>query len=534
MKKKYAILFILFLSVKTFAQNIQVGAANFEEERLRNEQLMGLVNQKTSFMIRPLSNYLVDSVETKMVFKILPFLSVQQFNLKSPVGWNDGAMIPAKGYQTLLSGGVYFKYGPLSVQLKPEYVYAANPYFESETENTTDVIKLHQIQMLNHAQIIERFGDKSYSKLGWGQSSVRLNYRKLSFGLSTENLWWGPGKRNSLVMSNNAPGFLHFTLNTIKPIESFIGSFEAQIIAGKLENSNVVPPMENFTIGSTNYYMKKQNDWRYVTGFSATYQPKWVPGLFFGVNRIFQIYNNELGNGFSDYFPWVTSIKKNNLPNEDEIPRDQLASFSVRYVLKEAKAEIYMEQGWNDAKANFQDFFESPEHSKAYTIGFSKLFSITGRNENYVKFAFEHTQLQQSQDMRVRNAGSWYEHGKVFHGYTHNGKVLGAGIGPGGNSQTIDISIWKNKECIGLQVERYAHNMDMFYNFNSPPNSFPFHYTGKWIDLNSNLYAYKAYGNLGIQAMLNTVWSHNYQWKNVLYTFNPQFKFSLTYRFKNN
>ena len=40
------------------------------------------------------------------------------------------AMIPAKGYQTLLSAGLYAKYGVLSVQLKPEYVYAANPNFE--------------------------------------------------------------------------------------------------------------------------------------------------------------------------------------------------------------------------------------------------------------------------------------------------------------------------------------------------------------------------------------------------------------------
>ena len=50
-------------------------------------------------------------------------------------------------------------------------------------------------------------------------------------------MWWGPGTRNSLIMSNNAPGFLHFTLNTKKPIETFIGSFEGQIISGKLEGS---------------------------------------------------------------------------------------------------------------------------------------------------------------------------------------------------------------------------------------------------------------------------------------------------------
>ena len=30
-------------------------------------------------------------------------------------------------------------------------------------------------------------------------------------------------------------------------------------------------------------------------------------------------------------------------------------------------------------------------------------------------------------------------HGKVYHGYTNNGEVMGAGIGPGSNSQYVSF-----------------------------------------------------------------------------------------------
>ena len=36
----------------------------------------------------------------------------------------------------------------------------------------------------------ERFGHKSLSFFNLGQSSIRFNYKKLSLGFSSENLWW--------------------------------------------------------------------------------------------------------------------------------------------------------------------------------------------------------------------------------------------------------------------------------------------------------------------------------------------------------
>jgi hypothetical protein len=530
MKLKFWIAFFIVISTTIKAQNIPVGSIDRIEERLRNEQLLGRTDSLVSFSLRPLSQSLISNnqmnLESKLPNKFLitslPIRLTQQYNTLAPLGWNDGALIPAKGYQTLLSAGLYTSYGPLSIQLKPEYVYAANPNFETFPLTETNFVRSVYIANLNYTDLPERFGEKSYQHLFWGQSSIRVAIKKFSVGLSTENLWWGPGQRNSLIMSNNAPGFLHFTLNTREPIATCIGSFEGQLISGKLEASGFASPDEEYVIDGVNYKNPKRQDWRYLSGLTINYQPKWVPGLFIGLNRVFQIYREDMGNNFTDYFPVITPFQKKNLNGEDAKKRDQVASLFLRWVLRESKAELYVENGWNDHSSTLWDFFDSPEHSRAYIMGFSKIFILNSDKDNYLKFNFENTQMQQSADRLVRPAGAWYLHSQVLHGYTRESQVMGAGIGPGGNSQTLDFSVWNKERVWGVQLERYAHNMDFYYDAYTD-------YNHKWVDLNLNTYAYQRFGKLGVQAKLNTAWMGNYQWQLENNKFNMQVQVSLEY-----
>ena len=161
-------------------------------------------------------------------FQILPLTWQQQYNSDHPYGWNDGAMIPAKGYQTMVSGGFYAKFGPLSVQLRPEYVYAANRNFNGfATQHNDSELGAYYI-FHNIVDWPEQFGTGTYTKASWGQSSIRLTFKPISIGLSNENVWWGPGVQNALVLTNNAPGFKHITINTVSPIKTWIGSCQLQ------------------------------------------------------------------------------------------------------------------------------------------------------------------------------------------------------------------------------------------------------------------------------------------------------------------
>lgn len=527
MKIRFLLVISLFLTgISLKAQNISVGSIDMIEQRGRNEQLLGNGNPFISYTLRPIALDLIDSTQTKsnekLNIKALPIKLTQQYNTFAPYGWNDGSMIPAKGYQTLLTAGLHAQYGILSIQLKPEYVYAANPDFDIFPLTETDPVRLINAYYLNYTDLPAPYGDHSYSKLNWGQSNIKLNINKFSIGLSTENLWWGPGTRNSLLMSNTAHGFLHFTLNTKQPIETFIGSFEGQIISGKLEGSGLRSPKSQFIIDGIDYELPKSNDWRYINGLSINYHPKWIPGLFLGLNRTIQVYRDDMGSSFSDYMPIFDPFQKKNLSNEDAKNRDQLASLFFRWAMKESKFEFYGESGWNDHSSTLWDFLESPEHSRAYLFGFTKLFMLNKSKNKYLKVNFETTRLEQSADRIVRPAGAWYMHGIILHGYTNKGEVLGAGIGPGSNLQTLDFSVWGKDQVWGVQVERYAHNMDFYYDAYTE-------YKHKWVDLALNTYAYKKYGHLGIQAKLNFAHMRNFQYQLEDNKFNMQFQVSLQY-----
>lgn len=468
------------------AQTIPVGLLENVEDAYRRQQLLGIDKSNSSYMIRPIhiseqndfsldpenSSYSITNFR-KSVFAdkkyktevyVLPVVVEQQYNTHHPYGINDGSMVQARGYQTQLSVGVYAKVGPLSVQFRPEYVFADNREFQklSDAPNgaffNTPVARYY-----NSIDLPDRFGDENYSKLRWGQSSIRLNAGPVSVGLSTENLWWGPGTRSSLLMSNNAAGFEHYTLNTTRPIKTYIGSFEAQIIAGRLNQSGVPAP-------TGPEFRQKPKDWRYINAVALTYQPKWIPNFFIGLDRSFVVDHRKIGKGFKNYFPIFGAVEKkayvagDGTNTDDEAARDQYISFFTRYVLPESKAEIYFQFGRNDHSYDTRDAIVEPEHTRAYVVGFRKLVPLN-RSDEYIQMGVELTQLEKSKTRDLRASGSWYTHYQVVDGYTNEGQVIGAGIGPGSNLQSVDVSWVKGLKRIGLQFERMVNNNDLFFDF---------------------------------------------------------------------
>jgi len=491
-------IFFFFLTAQIYAQTVPVGMVDFSEERIRNQQL--ITGARYSFTIRPVS----DSISKRF----LPATILSSLNTFAPFGWNDGAMIPAAGLQTFVTAGVFLKHKALSLQLKPELVMAENRNFD--TYSLTGKLRAPMLVLWNSTDIPERMGTSFYSRFHLGQSALRLSSRSLSVGISTENLWWGPGFRNSLLMSNNAPGFLHGTFNTVKPLKTFAGAFEFQLIGGRLEGSGVKPNPSDYIVDNTSYIEPKLDDWRYISALSVNYQPRFLPGLFLGFSRSFYLYASEMGGGLSDIFPFFIPLEKKSNPLEDAKRRDQLASVSARWVFPAAQVEVYGELGWNDYSTSFWDWFISNEHSRASMFGIRKL--ITRSPGKYIRLVAENTSLTMTADRIVRNNGPWYRHDFVRHGYTHQGQVIGAGIGPGSNLQTLDIAFVNPQTVTGFAIERYAHNMDYFY------DAFT-NYDQKWIDLMFGGYYTRRAGAYSLSAKLNFAWVRNYEWvldKNVL------------------
>ena len=551
------------LMISAFAaksQSLPVGSVGLEDT-YRRKQLAGQLDSTISFTIRPLiplyafkqrDCFYPDSLEKrynllnadsygvskngKFKWQLLPLSFQSQVNSHHPYGWNDGAMIPAKGLQTLISAGIYAEYGLLTIQFRPEIVMAANSTFDTFDKDHYPIITARYYDFYNNIDLPARFGGAGYSKAYWGQSSIRVNYKALSFGLSTENLWWGPGIRNSLLMSNTAPGFKHLTLNTRKPIATPIGSFEGQIIAGRLENSGygVLEPEREY--GNQPLYVPKPNGWRYLAGLAFTWQPKWVPGLFLGLTRSAQRYGSDL-NSFGDYLPFFAANKQSSA-DEAINKRDQRNSYFMRWLWPEEKAEVYFEYGRNNYAGSTSDLALEPNVSRAYIFGVRKLFPFGTRKGENLMLSAEVTQMQETNIPKVLNLESWYTSKSIRQGYTNRGEVLGAGIGPGGNLQSIEFSWVKGLKRIGLQLERLIHNNDFYYYAYVDSEDFRRH----WTDLSVAASGEWDYKNFIFNAKLQGIKSLNYQWyllqkpdqpymtpgKDV---FNLQVQAGVTYRF---
>ncbi len=534
MKQKKALLItLLHLLIFTgvcYAQTLPVGMPVLEDS-YRREQLLGNKDSLISFTIRPLFagdqfksgidtisaesrlfkfNSRLNLVGNKTYLQLLPLNLQHQYNSIIPYDWNDGTMIPAVGHQTQLSFGAFFNYGPLSIQLKPEYVYAENAVFEGFPSQQYDVVwAKYYSNYFNVTDITERYGEDPYSKFFWGQSSVRLTFDRISIGISNENLWWGPGRRSSLLMSNNAPGFKHITLNTSRPVLTPIGSFEAQLIAGRLENSGIMPPQENRVYEGKSLYIPKRDDWRFLSGFVITYNPKGVSGLFIGASQVSQMYKQDAGNRPSDFLPLLLPFES----KEATSIRDRYSSLFFRWIMQEANAEIYGEYG-HQGKHSIGAFLREPDRSAAYLLGLRKIIPFNKRPGEYFQFSLEFTELQQTS---VPEKGGWYTSSVVRQGYTHMGQVLGAGIGPGSNLQSLDISWFKGLKRIGLQFERYLHNNDFYYQMYNAPID----YRKKYVDMSAALSADWDYKNLVFSAKGAMIRSLNYQY--VLYNRPPDY-----------
>ena len=512
-------------------QTVPVGTPVLEDF-YRRDQLLGQLDSSISFTARPF--FPVEALKIKNAFdptqtldqerktkfdgayrfggkkgfiQLLPFTWQQQFNTHHPYSLNDGAMIPARGYQTMVSGGFFARFGPLSIQLRPEMVYAENKTFKTFTESKSDQAIAAYYNYKNIIDFPEYFAGKPYSKVFWGQSSVRLTFGPVSAGISSENLWWGPGMRNSLLMTNSAAGFNHFTINTVKPIRTPIGSFEGQIIGGRLDPSNFFGADTNLVINRTKQYRTKRNDWRYLNGMVFTYQPRWVPGLFLGVTRSFLVYRGDMGSSFADYFPIFSALeKKNNYgAGESKTVGDQRASVFIRWLLQKEHAELYLEYGREDHSYDLHDMILQPDHSRAYMWGFKKLFALNSTSY-YIQINIELTQMEANMTNIARAPLYFYSHDAgIWHGYSHNGQLIGASIGPGSNLQTVKITLGKGLKSVGIQLERYVHNNDLFYIVIKDIRA-------HWVDINIAALGEWNYQSLLFSAKLELIRSLNYEY----------------------
>ena len=449
----------------TSAQVLPIGLLDLDGHA-RSLQLLNRLDSNISFFVRP-SNYGegfdksvklgrkmgegwtgMDSTmpsttkyyfdDGKGIFMVLPTTLRVKFNSHHPFGWNDEAMQAAKGLQTGVSGGFFTQYGPFSVQVQPEYYQGSNQEFE-----------------FNSAYGAKTNG--AYSKFLPGNSSVLVHAGAMAAGFSTQGIWFGPGQFSSLILSNNATSFPHLSFHTTRPLCTPLGTFEWQLIAGKLDEDSASGGLYE------NRHLKPavlREDSRFYNAVNISYQPRFFKNFFIGAARAFQIYSKDLQsletNFFNKYLVVLNPGFKKSSVQDEGFRGDQQFSVFTRWLFPKSHAEFYFEYGQNDHKANFRDLAINVQAGAAYLAGFKKVIPL--KQGRFMELNGEMIQMAQSPDYLLRNTGNWYEHTPIYQGMTNDRQIMGAGSGFGNNVQSLKVNWVNGIQRIGIIAQRVQHD----------------------------------------------------------------------------
>ncbi len=514
--------FLIFLPVCFLqAQETAFGTQTLDEF-LRRKLLTDTITQSTGWMLRTASGsvedlfYQRDSLSPKKKlfdYDILPIYFNTRLDGKRPYVGGEYGMIPARGAQSFLSTGIHARFSILHIQFQPELVTSQNLAFPGFSDSFSSGTIEARFSYWNTGDSPERFGSSSYSKVFWGQSSISLRAGAFELGAGTKNIWWGPGQWNSLIFSSNAPGFPHISINTSKPAKTFLGSFEGQVLIGRLESSGQAPT-QNEALNS-GYFSPLNPDWRYLNALMLSFTPKWIPSLTVGYTRTYQYYNETRPDDLKGWLPILEPMAKENLfKNGNSVEYDNRAqsqqiSIFGRYKMTKARAEVYFQFGRRDHALNWREFTMTPEHARAYQVGFLKVADLSGSNK-FLKIRGEITHQQESVNRYLRyglyGGQTWHTHGQV-RGFTNYGQPMGVGIGTGSNMQTLEVSLVEDWNKWGVLFERLENNQDFYFQaFGQQGERKP------WIDWSTALLWNTTFRDLFISAHLQGTFARNYQW----------------------
>ncbi len=432
----------------------------------RRAPLGGLFLRSTSSLTDPRQTGL-----TPRSFSIVLPQATLVMNSDLPFGQNDGAMWGGKGYNWRVLAGATATVGPVRVVVIPEFVSSTNyaisidPIdlrFSRPLPGTYSRFASPFNYLPYPADWPYRQGDAAFAKLHPGQSSASVVAGSFEAGVSSENEWWGPAIRNPILFSDNAPGFLHGFIRTGKPVKTGIGVLEGRWVVGGLKESD--------------YFDDDiSNDVRSISAVSVVWKRRAESGLSLGIGRsVFAPsdgYSGVPGHAF-DFLLGTDRPNARAATDSTFSPgRDQIFSLFAHWIIPGYGLESYLEWARAELPSSLRDFILHPNHTRGYTAGLQYAHAFSSRESRF-RVQAEFTNLEQSGTYRFRPIGSFYTSRAAIQGYTNEGQMLGAGVGPGSSGEWFAADyVAKNFE-IGGNFGRTRPNTDAFFARANPNRCF--------------------------------------------------------------
>jgi hypothetical protein len=407
----------------------------------------------------------------------------------------DGSFRPGRGLMLGIVQGIAAQAGPVTLVIRPELHHHRNQAFPTVEMRVANHSSFIHPSVGTRIDLPQRFGSQPFTVISPGQSTIRLDWRGLAGGLSTENAWWGPALRNPLLLSSAGPGFPHVFIGTARPLDVRIGSLYLRTLVGRLTESPY-------------FDVDPSNDHQLISGTILAFHPAFLPGFTLGAARFFAM-RDDPDLGIPTFLRSAfTGIRDNPLGEDNPFSDNQHASVFARWAFPDAGLEVYGEFARIDHWGRWFELLSSPQASAASMWGLQKAFAGDAATWRVL---FEAVSLVDPMPSLLPGRPGnivWYTHSQIRQGHTHRGQLLGAPVGPGGKSQVLAVDRYSPAGDLGLELSRTLYNED---SYNQTWWSY-FNVYGHDIEVAALLRGRRPTGLLDIEASLgySRRWNRNF------------------------
>lgn len=353
-----------------------------------------------------------------------------------PDSRSDGALWAGRGASVLLRTGFTADFGRIHAVLVPEIWYSTNLPFDilpgRDASRSTFASPFYFGQ--HTLDLPSRPGIEPSLELTPGQSAAWVGLGKAELGGSTSNLWWGPGVRDALLFGPGAAGIPRLFVRTASPVATPLGYLGSEIFIGMLTESrwfNATP----------------QDDHRALSAGALTWSPTRSGELTLGLARATQRVvprGSSLGVRALDFLQPVSDSQG-----------DRLFAMFGRLSLPRTRMRAYVEVATPRPIGRIRNWLTVPGDGLAYQFGVEKI--ITRSDVQWILHT-EMMNLDLGTQVREHPPRDFYAGYGTPHGWTQRGQLLGAGIGPGGQSQWLSADRVGKRWALGVYGERVRWN----------------------------------------------------------------------------
>ncbi len=369
-----------------------------------------------------------------------------------PRAENDGALWSGRGMSWSLTSGLRTRVGPLVVVLAPELLWSQNAPFEivsGQTDHRSTFSSPFHPEGRNSLDLPLRRGSRALSAVGPGSSGVFAAFAGGSVvtGVTAAPAWWGPSVRNALLLSHQAPG-----------VPRVFASGRHQPGFGRVEWNWFTGVVTESPFFDRN----PSNDRRSLGGFALALSPRLLGGL-------------TLGGGHLALMPWEGSktpgvgtllglpFRGDGLdPADGEAPAvDALTMLFVAWSKPDHGVRFGVEAAWQEPPETLDDWLTKWAHTRAVTVSFRWRAPPGAPGDGWYAEG-ENTSLDQTRTrFDVPHPPDFYSGRADPHGFTHQGQLLGALAGPGGQGLWVEVGrrVAPNAE-VGVFVARNRYEND--------------------------------------------------------------------------